>query len=149
MKYKNLYVGVLAGLIVLFISSLGSGFWNQPADYTTWPYRMFYGICHQIPERSFSINEVPMAVNSRCFGIFTGLTASWLLLPLLVYTLHRLRWTVKILGVAVILQIIDFAGGQFSLWSTSNTLRFIFGVVLGLAVGFVMVDSFKSKKPEL
>ncbi|MEX0995099.1 MAG: DUF2085 domain-containing protein [Balneolaceae bacterium] len=146
MKYKNLYLGVLLGLVVLFVSSLGSGIWYEPADYTSWPYRMFYGVCHQIPERSFLINDVPMAVNSRCFGIFTGLLIAWLALPLLVRSLYGRNWPVKILGVAVILQIIDFTGSQLSIWNSSNPLRFVLGVTLGTAVVLVLTEAFKSKK---
>ncbi|MEX0771016.1 MAG: DUF2085 domain-containing protein [Balneolaceae bacterium] len=144
MKYKALYLGVLVGLMVLYVASLGSGVWNRPADYTGWPYRMFYGVCHQIPERSFAINGIPMAVNSRCFGIFSGLFLAWLALPLLIRTLQGRIWPVKILGVAVILQIIDFTGSQFAIWSSSNILRFAFGAVLGIAVVMVLTDSFKS-----
>lgn len=135
MTNKALYVGVLIALIFLLAASLGSGLWNQPADYTSWPYRMFRGLCHQLPDRSLSINSIPMAVNARCFGLFSGLATGWLLLPLFLPLLKSLnRITIVIILFATGLQIIDYMAGRTGIWSSGNLARMAMGAILGFAV---------------
>jgi uncharacterized membrane protein len=142
MRYKRLYTAILAGLIFIFYASLGNGIWNRPLDYTDWQYRAFHGVCHQMQERSFHINEVPMAVNSRCFGIFAGLLAAWLLVPYLMTVTANRKWPGLILAVAVIIQIIDFIAGQFSVWNSTNYTRFFLGIFLGIALVSMIADQF-------
>ncbi|MEX0823326.1 MAG: DUF2085 domain-containing protein, partial [Balneolaceae bacterium] len=84
MQYKKLYGLLLLALMLLVLFSLGKGFWGDSgAVGAHWTEKLFYGVCHQIPERTFTINGSLMAVNTRCFGIFTGLFAGWLLIPVL------------------------------------------------------------------
>ena len=142
MRYKRLYTAILAGLMFIFIASLGNGIWNRPLDYTSWQYRAFHGVCHQMQERSFHIQEVPMAVNARCFGIFAGLLAAWLLVPYLMAVTANKKWPGLILTVAVIMQIIDFIAGQFSVWNSTNFTRFFLGIFLGIALVSMIADQF-------
>lgn len=44
-------------------------------------YRGLSGICHQIPERSFSLWGFPLAVCSRCTGIYFGFVIGLMLYP--------------------------------------------------------------------
>jgi uncharacterized membrane protein len=41
--------------------------------YSTLTMPLFKGLCHQIPERSLIICGAPMAVCSRCAGIYAGI----------------------------------------------------------------------------
>lgn len=147
MSHKPIYFLLLVGLFFLLVSSLGSGLWGAAADYSSWPYRMFHGICHQIPERSFFLNDVPMAVNARCFGIFLGLAVAWLLMPAIGRLVTPNRWQSSLLGVAVLLQIFDYMGSLFGLWSSTNQTRFLAGAFLGVTVVLVLIDLFY-KRPE-
>ncbi len=143
MQYKLLYILILTGLTYIFIASLGNGIWNRPTDYSDWQYKAFRGVCHQLQDRSFHINEVPMAVNSRCFGIFSGLLGAWVLLPALLVIPNLKRWPGILLAIAVVIQIIDFTAGQFSVWNSSNFYRFFLGIFLGVALVSMLADQFK------
>jgi uncharacterized membrane protein len=136
---------MLVGLVALFVISLGTGIWNQPVDYSNWNYRIFYGICHQIQDRSFHINGVPMAVNTRCFGIFSGLLAAWLMVPYLAKITRKKKWPGILLSVSVIIQVIDYTAGQLSIWNSSNFSRFFLGIILGIALVCMIADQFNQK----
>src|SRR6056297_3710245 len=107
MKYKALYAGVLFGLILLVLFSLGSGLWGGSAD-LHWTDQLFSGVCHQIPNRTFTFMGELMAVNTRCFGIFTGLLAGWILIPFLAKITKEKKWHEILIGVALVLQISDY-----------------------------------------
>lgn len=143
MRYKSLYVIVLVGLTLLVFAALGNGILDRPINYSDWQYRAFRGICHQMPERSFAIREVPMAVNARCFGIFSGLWTGWLFVPLFVVSMKKLRWTGVLLSISMALHIIDFTAGHLSVWNSSNFSRFFLGIFLGIAVSCMIADQFK------
>lgn len=103
---------------------------------------MFYGICHQIPERTYSLGGYYMAVNTRCFGIFLGLWLGWFTIPWLNSITTGKRWPLWILSVAVLLQIIDFSGNMTGLWENTNHSRAILGLMLGISVPIAISDLF-------
>src|SRR5438093_11912128 len=45
-------------------------------------YRFFSYICHQISPRAFHVEGEQFAVCSRCFGVYFGLFAGFLIYPL-------------------------------------------------------------------
>jgi len=141
MENRRLYLLVLAGLASLVVMAAGSGLWNRPADYASWQYRMFQGICHQLPDRSFHIQGEPMAVNTRCFGIFSGLLTGWMLFPFLPAGIASFRWSM-LLWMMVLFQLADWTAGQLSVWNSSDFSRFFSGSGLGVAVAFVVVTRF-------
>ncbi|MEX2573765.1 MAG: DUF2085 domain-containing protein [Balneolaceae bacterium] len=142
MQYRALYFTVLGGLIFLVAASLGNGIADRPLDYSDWTYRAFRGVCHQLPERSFHIDGVPMAVNARCFGIFSGLLAGWLLIPAASARLFRQGWPGILLGCAVAVNVMDFSAGNLWVWNSSNFSRFFFGAFLGVGVVCMLADRF-------
>lgn len=144
MKHLWLYIGVLFSLILLVIFSLGGGIWGESVTLTHWTGEMFRGICHQNPERSFIVKGAYMAVNTRCFGIFTGLLAGWMLIPVFVFTTIKNNWALWVLLLAVILQIIDYSGNLFQVWENTNMSRFYLGMFLGTAVSLSIGDQFKT-----
>lgn len=144
MQHKGLYTGVFAALLMLVLVALGEGFWGSSGAAVHWTEKLFYGICHQIPERSFHINEFPMAVNSRCFGIFGGLWIGWALIPVAKDYMHEVRWVISIFLVAVMLQIIDYGGNLFHLWENTNNTRVLLGGILGISGSLVVSDLFQN-----
>jgi len=102
-------------------------------------YRGFSKVCHQIPERSFYLAGYPLAVCSRCTGLYAGFTAS-----LIVYPLFRPfrttdgphpRW----LFMAAVPLAIDFGLTFVGLWENTHSSRLITGLLLGsVAVFYVM-----------
>ena len=77
----------------------------------------FAGVCHQIPERSFTLLGEPVAVCHRCLGLYAGGLVGLLLLP----WLPRLRrWLVerpRRLGWFVLPLLVDVALPFDAWWS--------------------------------
>lgn len=102
-------------------------------------YRGFGTICHQLPERSFFIDDHKLAVCSRCTGLYTGF-----LFTLLVYPLVRsLRRTTtparKWLFLAALPLAVDFSLTFFGIWENTHTSRLLTGLLLGsVSVFYVM-----------
>ncbi|MDZ7718172.1 MAG: DUF2085 domain-containing protein [Balneolaceae bacterium] len=145
MKNAASYWLLFLGLSILLILSLGGGLWGAEQSIGHWTGKLFENVCHQDPARSFSFNGTPMAVNSRCFGVFTGLWIGWLMIPVLIlFTLKKI-WTNWLLLLAVMLQIIDYMGNHI-LWENSNISRVVLGLLLGIAVAVFLSDLFKRKR---
>ncbi|HRC84357.1 MAG TPA: DUF2085 domain-containing protein [Thermoanaerobaculia bacterium] len=63
-----------------------------------WTYLAFHPVCHQMPERSFSLLGEPFAVCHRCFGLYSGFLFGLLAFPSLgrwrAFLLEHPRWVV-------------------------------------------------------
>ena len=102
-------------------------------------YLPFSYLCHQIPARSFYFAEHPLAVCSRCTGIYAGF-----LLGVIVYPLVRsLRSTVtperKWLFIAAVPLAIDFSLEFLGIWHNTHSSRFFTGALLGYVVVFYVL----------
>lgn len=144
MKNATSYGLIFLGLSIMLLLSVGGGVWGAEQSIGHWTGKLFENVCHQNPMRSFAFNGVPMAVNSRCFGIFLGLWAGWLIIPLFIHFFLKKVWTNWFLLLAVMLQIIDYMGNHI-LWENNNTSRAVLGVLLGIAVAIFLSDLFQSK----
>lgn len=142
MRHQLLYALILVALILLVLSSLGGGFWGASTTLQHWSGQLFQGICHQNPLRSYKLNGLQMAVNTRCLGIFSGLLMGWLLIPLMGKMKIKKNIPLWILLFAGMLQIIDFSGNVLDLWVNTNHSRFFTGTLLGFAVVFYIGDLF-------
>lgn len=143
MKHLGLYLGILTAFILLVLLSIGSGLWGGSAG-VHWTEKLFMGVCHQMPDRTFSFMGEPMAVNTRCFGIFNGLLLGWGLIPAFKNVISGKKWPTLCLLFAVLLQIIDYSGNLFLLWENTNSSRFLLGIPLGLFSSLVVADLFQS-----
>ena len=102
-------------------------------------YLPFSYLCHQIPGRSFFLAEHPLAVCSRCTGIYAGF-----MLGILVYPIVRsLRSTVtperKWLFIAAVPLAIDFSLEFPGIWHNTHSSRFFTGALLGSVVVFYVL----------
>jgi len=102
-------------------------------------YHGFSLVCHQLPARSFFIENYPLAVCARCAGLYTGFAMSALVYPLA----RDVRKTVapsRVWLVAAIMPLaIDWALGFFGFWSNTHVSRFTTGALLGaVSVFYVM-----------
>jgi uncharacterized membrane protein len=102
-------------------------------------YRGFGAICHQIPERSFFIDDHKLAVCSRCTGLYAGFLFTLLIYPLI----RSLRRTTtpprKWLFLAALPLLIDFSLTFFGFWENTHTSRLLTGLLLGsVSVFYVM-----------
>ena len=144
---KKLYALVLFLAAGLFITALGGGLFNQPGLwFDHWQHKAFNGLCHQDPQRSFWINGTPMAVCSRCFGVYAGFSATWILFPVASVFLKFLngykRWL--LVGVLVI-NTIDVVGNFFGLWQNTQFSRFGMGTLIGLSTVLIIGYEFLGK----
>jgi uncharacterized membrane protein len=102
-------------------------------------YRGFSRVCHQIPERSFYLAGFPLAVCSRCTGLYAGFTAALIAYPLF-KPLRKTdaphpRW----LFMAALPLAIDFGLTFVGLWENTHSSRLFTGALLGsVAVFYVM-----------
>lgn len=142
MTNQKLYYGLLAAFGAMVFLSLGGGVWGAEQSINHWTGVLFQSVCHQDPTRSLSVFGTPMAVNSRCFGIFSGILTGWLLIPLLSLINFKNNWGLVILLFAVMLQIIDYSGNLMGFWVNTNMSRVVLGSFLGAAVSLSISDFF-------
>lgn len=90
-------------------------------------------VCHQRPERSFWICGAPIAVCSRCLGIYLGAAVG------LVLQASR-RVAFQLLIAAAALNILDWLTEAAGLHGNWMSVRFLLGLVLG-AAGALLISS--------
>lgn len=96
-------------------------------------YQSLSGICHQIPDRSFHLYGFPLAVCSRCTGIYVGFVVGLMLYPfvrsLRNQTMPARHWLIA----AGLPMLIDFGGGYLGLFKNTFVSRAATGGLLGVA----------------
>ncbi|MEO8647897.1 MAG: DUF2085 domain-containing protein [Acidobacteriota bacterium] len=104
-------------------------------------YHFFSYICHQMPERSFSVAGYQFAVCSRCFGVYFGLLAGIATYPLWrpideTDSIPRFWLFLSLIPIAV-----DWSLTIFGIWENTFLSRFVTGALLGLACGVFIVPA--------
>ena len=102
-------------------------------------------LCHQKAERAFFINDNQMPFCSRCTAIWLGLVIG---LGFMVF--YTIQLNEKFL-FAIILSVIpigvDGVGQLFGFWESTNIIRVITGLLIGVVCGValgVIVDEIKT-----
>lgn len=126
-------------LFLLMITLTPIGFALGYSALSTPIYQAFSYVCHQIPERSFSIMGYPLAVCVRCTGIYGGFALGALVYPA-VKALKRVdapdrKW----LFAGALPLALDFALDFLGIWQNSQFSRFLTGAILGIAVVFFVL----------
>lgn len=142
MDNRILYYFLLFAISGMVFLSLGGGIWGAGQSINHWTGVLFQSVCHQDPTRSLSVMGTPMAVNSRCFGIFSGVLMGWLLIPGFSAFNFKNKDGLAVLLFAVMLQILDYSGNLMGFWENTNTSRVLLGGFLGLAVSISVSDLF-------
>lgn len=143
-RQRKLYLLVLGSAFAVVTVALGGGLFNQQSPWQLqWQHQMFSDLCHQLADRSFWLNGQPMAVCSRCIGIYAGFAFGWILLPI-----RRLK---KITGgcsmkkaalAAVLLNFIDIIGNILSLWENTLVSRLVLGCAIGNTAALIFSGDF-------
>ena len=115
------------------------------------PWGFIYGcgdrLCHQKSERSFYINGNQMPFCSRCTAIWLGLAIG---MGLMIYYKINLNEKFLLLILIGIIPIgIDGLGQLSGLWESSNIVRVITGLLIGIVCGIaitVIIDEIISIK---
>lgn len=114
---------------------------NNLASFSNPLYAFFSYVCHQIPERSFHVQEFPFAVCSRCFGFYFGF-----LFGLGIYPFFRSLDDIEPfprfwLFLAIIPTGVDWSLGFFGIWENTHVSRSLTGALLGFACAFFIVPA--------
>lgn len=132
--HRALYGTVLLMSGALIMTALGGGIFGE-AWTGHWQHTAFSGLCHQDPSRSFWINGDPMAVCSRCFGIYAGFGAGWLVMPAARGLIRRIGYLSGFLLAGVIMvNAVDAAASLAGLWENTLVSRFGLGYLIGTGV---------------
>jgi len=112
------------------------------------PWNSVYSIgdrlCHQKADRSFFINGNQMPFCSRCTAIWLGLAIG--LGFMVFYKINLDEKFVFVLIAAVVPIGIDGVGQLLGLWESTNLIRAITGIIVGIACGAaigVIIDEIK------
>ena len=101
-------------------------------------------VCHQITDRSFHIAGQPLAVCSRCSGVYAGYLAGLFIYPL-VRSLFRTDTPPRIwLLVALVPVAVDFLGGYAGIFENTSVSRALTGSIAGVAGAFYTLPGLVS-----
>ena len=94
---------------------------------------IFFG-CHKKPERSFFINGRQLPVCARCTGILCGY-----FLGILISVLWKCpNWGLSLL--LAVPMLVDGIIQRITTYLSNNPLRFITGILFGIATIFIIVN---------
>ena len=94
-------------------------------------YSFFSYLCHQIPSRSFFLENHQFAVCARCFGVYFGLLSGTVLYPFLRPIEKTESFPRFWLFLTMIPMAIDWSLGIFEIWENTYFSRFATGMILG------------------
>lgn len=148
LKHRELYLLVLGIGLLLSITALGGGLFYQSGPwFSHWQHKAFVGLCHQDPLRSFWINGAPMAVCSRCLGIYTGFALMWIVFPVRTDWLESIAGLGKKIMLAVLLvNVADVVGNNLDFWENTLSSRYLMGSIIGTSAALVLGCGFKGKQ---
>lgn len=104
-------------------------------------YTFFSYLCHQMPERSFHLENHSFAVCARCFGVYFGLLAGFIGYPFF----RSIEETEPLPRIWLFLSLvpitIDWSLGVFGVWENTHLSRFITGMILGVACAVFIIPA--------
>ncbi|WP_138432198.1 DUF2085 domain-containing protein [Fodinibius saliphilus] len=143
-KQQKLYLLVLLLSCGIVVVAMGGGLFRQDSFwFLQWQHQAFQMLCHQIPERSFWINGQPMAVCSRCFGIYAAFAMCWIAMPIWnSWTFPKSLSPKKLALSVLILNFIDVVGNMLGFWQNTLLSRLVLGILLGATVTLIFSREF-------
>ncbi|MEA3458133.1 MAG: DUF2085 domain-containing protein [Candidatus Thermoplasmatota archaeon] len=120
----------------------------------SFPWNLVYSagdrLCHQKAERSFFINDNQMPFCSRCTAIWLGMAIG--LGSMIFYKILLNEKFLIAIGIGIVPIGIDGVGQLFKFWESTNAIRVItgllIGIVCGIAIGLIIDEAreFRTKK---
>ena len=145
--YGFSFACLLLWLIAIFLAPFLKSFSQTGSDFL---YSVFSSVCHQISERSFFVFGFPLAVCTRCLGIYMGCLLGMSLYPIIHGFSSPQVPKVRIFILFTSPIALDTLGNFFSLWNTTPWLRFTIGFIWGVILPFYFVsglsEAFLNKK---
>ncbi len=123
--------------------------WSPPLFYSTvpewfdsWQKALFSQVCHQQPDRTLYIRDVPLAVCSRCTGIYTALLAALATLSFFFTFVIKVKlYIMRMFVMASLILVLDGASNLFQVWQTPDFIRLLTGAFWGFATGALLIFS--------
>ncbi len=112
---------------------------HSKSKYGLFIYFIFSPLCHQIPEKSFYLFGFPLAVCSRCTGIYLGFLIGTLIYPFFRNLGNSKLPSPKVFILFSLPMMVDVGGNFFNLWTSLNILRFITGIIWGVILLFYLI----------
>ena len=102
--------------------------------------------CHQLPERSFFLNELPMPVCVRCFSIYLG---GFAIFVVALFKQSYQTWSTWIYYVSGSLFLIEFLAEYLNLYHNIFELRLLSGFILGILLFRIILEFILKEKVRL
>lgn len=142
---RALAVALTAGAVLWACALPAAAMLRDETRFATFVYQFGSTICHQRPERSFSLDRHPLPVCARCAGLyFSGAiaaVAAWFGSKREVSNARALL-VISALPTAATIPV-EWLG----LSALSNALRAGAAVPLGAAAGWTFVRALRSERP--
>lgn len=104
--------------------------------------------CHQIPERSFQIGGIPIALCQRCTGVVVGLVVGSLAVAALRDSDRPFIRNARLFLVLSLLpMIIDWSLDAFGIWANVPFSRVATGLVFGCVAGYTFARALAVRPP--
>lgn len=121
--------------------------WSPPFMYSTvtewyesWQKVLLSRVCHQQLDRTIHLQGVPLAVCSRCTGIYTVLFVAIAFFSYFsTFVISAKRYIVPIFALISLALVLDGVSNLFQLWHTPDAIRLLTGVLWGLPAGMLLV----------
>ncbi len=120
-------------LIWCFAFSFNSIFHGTIEAGLAYPFlkRTFHMVCHQIKEKTFTINGAKLFVCARCTGIYLGALVTSIVS---LFYVRKISLKIKLLYISMIPMLIDVACSTFNIYHYSKMLAFFTGLFFGSIV---------------
>ena len=109
----------------------------------TYPFlkKIFHIVCHQLDEKTFTINGAKLLVCARCTGIYLGGLASSITS---VFYIRRFSLRIKLLYISMLPMLIDVAATSFKIYNYSKPLAFSTGIFFGSVVFIYILSAIEN-----
>ncbi len=142
---RLVYVVILGGALLWCAAIVGAPLLSLagggPLTVGSLLYEFFQPVCHQIDSRSLHIFGAPLAVCTRCSGIYGAFLLGTLLFPLVRSLKHAVlpsRWW--LIG-AMTPMLLDVAAGIAGLHEITPLTRIVTGTLAGFALPFFVIPA--------
>lgn len=148
MVYSLTLLGILLWLGAVFVAPYLE---SQSSSYSRLIYAIFSPTCHQIPSRCLTLYGHPLAVCTRCLGIYIGFFLGTCLYPAFRGLSSKVLPKAKILIFMSVPIVIDTAANVLSIWSSPHGIRLPTGIIWGTVLPFYFIPGIADifKKVEL
>jgi len=128
----SIMLGFLLWLIGIIITPLlAASDWLLGQKVSAFMYFFYKPVCHQLADRSFGIDEFALTVCIRCFGFYLG---GFFISLFYLFKDKIYLWTFSSYILLIAPVFVDFILEKINIYTNIGGLRFMTGLLLGIAV---------------